>query len=61
MNNFFLYGYGVKGFMLCMIEIILKVIDNKVKIELVNWIIEFGKELLWKFIELIDGVEEVLK
>ncbi len=61
MNNLSLYGYGVKGFMLCMIETISKVTDNKAKIELVNRTIELGKELLRKPIELIDGVEEVLK
>ncbi|NET33830.1 MAG: HAD family hydrolase [Cyanothece sp. SIO1E1] len=61
MDNLSLYGYGVKGFMLCMIETISKVTDNKAKIELVNRTIELGKELLRKPIELIDGVEEVLK
>lgn len=61
MENLSLYGYGVKGFMLCMIETISKITDNKAKIELVNKTIELGKELLKKPIELIDGVEEVLK
>lgn len=61
MDNLSLYGYGVKGFMLCMIETISKVTDSKAKIELVNRTIELGKELLRKPIELIDGVEEVLK
>ena len=61
MDNLSLYGYGVKGFMLCMIETISKVTDNKAKIELVNRTIELGKELLRKPIELLDGVEEVLK
>ena len=61
MENLSLYGYGVKGFMLCMIETISKITDNKAKIELVNKTINLGKELLKKPIELIDGVEEVLK
>lgn len=61
MDNLSLYGYGVKGFMLCMIETISRITDNKAKIELVNRTIELGKELLKKPIELIDGVEEVLK
>lgn len=61
MENLSLYGYGVKGFMLCMIETISKITDNKANIELVNRTIEIGKELLNKPIELIDGVEEVLK
>ena len=61
MENLSLYGYGVKGFMLCMIETISKTTENRGKIELVNKTIELGKELLKKPIELIDGVEEVLK
>lgn len=61
MENLSLYGYGVKGFMLCMIETISKITDNNAKIELVNKTIDLGKELLKKPIELIDGVEDVLK
>ena len=61
MKNLSLYGYGVKGFMLCMLEAISKITENKANIELVNKTIELGKELLKKPIELIDGVEEVLK
>jgi putative hydrolase of the HAD superfamily len=61
MENLSLYGYGVKGYMLCMLETISKITENKANIELVNKTIELGKELLNKPIELIDGVEEVLK
>lgn len=61
MENLSLYGYGVKGFMLCMIETISRITENKASIELVNKTIELGKELLKRPIELIDGVEEVLK
>jgi putative hydrolase of the HAD superfamily len=61
MENLSLYGYGVKGFMLCMLETISKITENRANIELVNKTIELGKELLKKPIELIDGVEEVLK
>ncbi|MCG8327993.1 MAG: HAD family hydrolase [Chitinophagales bacterium] len=61
MENLPLYGYGVKGFMLCMIETIAKVTDNKAKLELVNKTIQLGKELLQKPIELLDGVEGLLR
>ena len=61
MQNLPLYGYGVKGFMLCMIETISKITDDKANIKLVNKTIDLGKELLNKPIELIDGVEELLK
>lgn len=58
--NLPLYGYGVKGFMLCMIETISKVTENTAGLELVNKTIALGQELLQKPIELLDGVEEVL-
>ena len=61
MQNLPLYGYGVKGFMLCMIETISKITDDKANIKLVNKTIDLGKELLNKPIELIDGVEGLLK
>lgn len=59
-KNLPLYGYGVKGFMLCMIETISRVTDNMAGLELVNKTIALGQELLQKPIELLDGVEEVL-
>lgn len=61
MSNLSLYGYGVKAFMLSMIETISRVTDQQAKIELVNKTIDLGKELLQKPIELINGVEELLK
>ena len=61
MENLSLYGYGVKGFMLSMIETISRVTDNQANIQLVNKTIELGKELLAKPIELLAGVEEVLQ
>lgn len=60
-NNLQLYGYGVKGFMLSMIETALRVTNNTLSIEVIEKAIGYGKELLQKDIELLDGVEEVLK
>jgi putative hydrolase of the HAD superfamily len=60
-DNLRLYGYGVKGFMLSMIETALRVTNNTLSIEVIEKAIGFGKELLQKDIELLDGVEEVLK
>jgi putative hydrolase of the HAD superfamily len=59
-QNLPLYGYGVKGFMLSMIETGLRVSDSTLNIEVLKKAIEYGKELLEKPIELLDGVEEVL-
>jgi len=60
-QNLPLYGYGVKGFMLSMIETGLRVSDNTLNIEVLSKAIQYGKELLEKPIELLDGVEDVLK
>lgn len=55
------YGYGVKGFMLSMIECALELSNNQIDPKTINKILEIGKEMLEKPIELLDGVEEVLK
>ena len=59
-QNLPLYGYGVKGFVLSMIETIIKVSDKKASLELVEKTIELGHELINKPIVLLDGVEDVL-
>ncbi len=61
MQNLHLYGYGVKGFMLCMIETIGRVSNNTASLELVNKAIQLGQDLLQKPIELLDGVTETLE
>lgn len=61
MDNLALYGYGIKGFMLCMIETALRITNNKLDNTILNHIIDLGKEMLEKPIELLDGVETVLQ
>ncbi|MDV7187656.1 HAD family hydrolase [Lutibacter sp. TH_r2] len=60
-KNLSLYGYGIKGFMLSMIETASKITNGSGKIQLINKIIKLGKQMLNKPIELLDGVEQVLK
>ncbi len=60
MQNLSLYGYGVKGFMLSMVETALRVSNNTASMEVIEKAIAYGKDLLAKPIELLDGVEEVL-
>lgn len=60
MKNLHLYGYGIKGFMLCMIETANRISENTVPIEIINQIIAIGHELLLKPIELLPGVTETL-
>ncbi|RZL52565.1 MAG: HAD family hydrolase [Pedobacter sp.] len=59
--NLSLYGYGIKGFILSMIETILIVSNHTAKPETIAKAINLGKEMFDKPVELIDGVEEVLK
>ncbi len=55
------YGYGVKSFMLSMIETAIRVSDGTLGLDAIEKVIAYGKELLDKPVELIDGVEEVLQ
>ena len=55
------YGYGVKSFMLSMIETAIKVTAGTINPQAIREIIRIGKELLNKPIELLDGVENVLQ
>jgi putative hydrolase of the HAD superfamily len=59
-ENLELYGYGIKGYILSMIEAAMRISNNTISIEIIEKIIEHGKELLQKPIELLDGVEETL-
>lgn len=61
MANLPLYGYGIKAFMLSMIETVLSVSENTASPEVLHKVLAYGKEMLNKDIELLDGVEAVLK
>jgi putative hydrolase of the HAD superfamily len=60
MKNLPLYGYGVKGFMLSMIQTACLITNHAAPLNLVAKIIEIGRELLLKPIQLLPGVEETL-
>jgi putative hydrolase of the HAD superfamily len=60
-DNLNLYGYGIKGYTLSMIEAAMKISNNTLSVEAIEKIIVFGKELLQRPIVLLDGVEETLK
>lgn len=55
------YGYGIKAYILSMIEAALTISKGTLKTKVVEEIIILGKDLLQKPIELIDGVEDTLK
>ena len=60
-KNLPLYGYGIKGFMLSMIETALTISGNTIDVSAVEKIIGYGKALLARPIEVLDGVEAVLE
>jgi len=58
--NLGLYGYGIKGFILSMLEAALKISAGTINAQGIEHILEIGKQMLNQPIELLDGVEEVL-
>ena len=60
-KNLKIYGYGIKGFVLSMIECALVLSNYKLPQETIEKILDIGKEMLEKPIALLDGVEEVLQ
>lgn len=60
-QNMPLYGYGVKSFILSMVETALRISDNTISVTVIEKIIALGKEMLEKPIELLDDVEYVLQ
>ena len=60
-KNLDIYGYGIKGFMLSMVECALELSNYSLSPKIINQILNIGKEMLDKPIELLDGVEEVLQ
>ena len=55
------YGYGVKGFILSLIETSIYVSENKIDSESIEKILCLGKEMLSSPVTLIDGVKETLE
>jgi len=55
------YGYGVKGFVLSMIELAIELSNGTVSNTVLSKMLTIGKDMINKPIELLDGVEEVLK
>ncbi|CAA0167958.1 HAD family hydrolase [Tenacibaculum maritimum] len=60
-KNLTIYGYGVKGFMLSMVESALELSNYRISQQAIEEILDIGKEMLEKPIELLEGVEEVLQ
>ena len=61
MKNLKLYGYGIKGFVLSMIESALELSNNNVSQATICEILNLGKKMIDHEVELLDGVVEVLE
>jgi putative hydrolase of the HAD superfamily len=60
-KNLDLYGYGIKGFVLSMIETALEFSKGKVTQDVILQLIGYGKEFLDKPVVLLEGVKQVLE
>jgi putative hydrolase of the HAD superfamily len=60
-ENIQLYGYGIKGFMLSMVETAIRITDGRIESGAIMTIIGYGQEILTKPVQIIDGVEDVLE
>jgi len=61
MKNLPLYGYGIKPFTLSLIEAAISISKGDLKIEMVENLIDKGKQMLQEPVTLIDGIEETLE
>lgn len=60
-DNLGLYGYGIKGFILSMIETAIRISDSHIHPRTITQLIALGQEMLHKPIELLPGVQAVLE
>lgn len=60
-RNLEFYGFGVKGFVLSMIECALELSNYTINPKALQAILDIGKEMFNKPIELLPEIEEVLK
>ncbi len=61
LENLPLYGYGVKGFVLSMVEMAIELSNYSISNTSIQSILNIGKEMLNKPVELLDGVPPTLK
>ena len=59
--NLDLYGYGIKAFMLSLVETAIAITEGAITSESVTQILSIGKEMLLRPIELLDDVKFVLE
>ena len=60
-KNLKLFGYGIKGFILSMVEASVELTNGEIKGNEIQKIIDFSKEMLANPIELLPHVQEVIE
>lgn len=60
-RNLTVYGYGVKGFVLSMIETALEVTDDKVPTDVIRQLLSAGKDMLNHPIDLMPYAAEIIE
>jgi putative hydrolase of the HAD superfamily len=61
MQNLPVYGYGIKGFVLSMIELALELSNGRVSPKVLQEILVMGKEMIAHPVELLPHIKEVLE
>ena len=59
-QNLATYGYGIKGFVLSMLETAIAITDGRIPARDIETILGFGRSMLAHPVQLIDGAREVL-
>ena len=60
-KNLKLFGYGIKGFILSMVETSVELTNGEIKGNEIQKIIDFGREMLANPIELLPHVQKVIE
>ena len=55
------FGYGVKGFVLSMIETAIELTEGRIGNDEVRTIIEWGRQMLRSPVDLLEGVQDVVE
>ena len=60
-RNIHHYGFGIKGFVLSMIETAIEVTDKRVPAHVISQILEAGQDMLAHPVDLLDGVQDAVE
>ena len=60
-RNLSIYGFGVKGFVLSMIETAIDVTDGEVPAATISELLAMGRAMLADPVELLNGVQETIE